>query len=124
MEMAAMTLTPEQERIREAARDGAPGKVVAYAGSGKTSTLREIALARPQDRTLYLAFNKTTADEAKGKMPPHVESRTTHSLAFAGTAKWRGYRPGPQTDSRRQSPRATPRWLDRGPRPSTRARAD
>jgi len=91
--MPTLTLTPEQEAIREAAAAGLPGKVVAYAGTGKTTTLRLIAEARPRDRILYLAFNKVIADEAKAKMPPHVTSRTTHSLAFDGTRTWRGYRP-------------------------------
>jgi superfamily I DNA/RNA helicase len=32
---------------------------------------------------LYLAFNKVAATEAEGKMPDHVECRTTHSMAYA-----------------------------------------
>ena len=33
--------------------------------------------------SLYLAYNKAMAEEAKEKFPSHVEVRTTHSLAYA-----------------------------------------
>jgi len=56
--------------------------VNAYAGTGKTSTLVEYAAARPQERMLYIAFNKAIAEEAKSKFPANVECRTTHSIAF------------------------------------------
>lgn len=56
--------------------------VNAYAGTGKTSTLVEYAKARPQERMLYIAFNKSIAEEAKTKFPSNVECRTTHSMAF------------------------------------------
>ena len=86
-------LTDEQAAIREAASRGEAGRVIAYAGTGKTSTLRVIAEARPRDRVLYLAFNKAIAQEAQEKMPAHVQARTTHSLAYDGTKAWRGARP-------------------------------
>ena len=55
----------------------------ASAGSGKTSTLVGYALARPQQRMLYLAFNNSVAAEARSRFPANVESRTSHSLAYA-----------------------------------------
>lgn len=57
-------------------------KVAAFAGAGKTSTLRAYAQARPERRMLYLAFNTAIAREAAGKFPPNVTCITTHSLAF------------------------------------------
>jgi superfamily I DNA/RNA helicase len=53
----------------------------ACAGAGKTSTLVLMAeaLAEP---SLYLAFNKATADEGSQRFPKHVECRTTHSMAY------------------------------------------
>lgn len=42
-----------------------------------------IAEAWPGRSVLYLAFNKAIADDSKGSMPAKVESRTTHSLAYA-----------------------------------------
>jgi superfamily I DNA/RNA helicase len=62
--------------------------ITAYAGTGKTSTLRFFSESRPRARTLYLAFNRTMADHAKQAFNncPQVETRTIHSLAF----KYRG----------------------------------
>lgn len=54
----------------------------AFAGTGKTSMLIGFAEARPKDRMLYLAFNKSVADEAKRRFPSNVDSKTSHALAF------------------------------------------
>ncbi len=73
-------LTDEQQGV---VRSAAPEVVVnAYAGTGKTTTLRAYAAARPQQRMLYLAFNKVTANEAAASFPPNVSCRTIHSLAY------------------------------------------
>ena len=56
-------------------------KIQACAGSGKTSTLVEIAMANPNQNFLYLAFNRSVTEEAKKKFPNNVKVRTTHSLA-------------------------------------------
>jgi superfamily I DNA/RNA helicase len=58
-------------------------KVEAVAGSGKTSTVKLMAESDDTRTALYLAFNKAAATEADGKMPDHVECRTTHSMAYA-----------------------------------------
>lgn len=58
-------------------------KIQAYAGSGKTSTLLEIAKANPNQSFLYLAFNKSIVEEAKKKFPQNVNVKTTHSLAYS-----------------------------------------
>lgn len=57
-------------------------KVRALAGSGKSSTLRYIATQNPELSFLYLAFNKSMADEAQESFPDNVEVRTVHSLAY------------------------------------------
>lgn len=57
-------------------------KVTSCAGSGKTSLLKMMARAFPRS-SIYLAFNTTTASEARAEFPDHVECRTTHSVAFA-----------------------------------------
>ena len=54
----------------------------AVAGSGKTSTLRAWALARPACRILYIVFNKEAQESAATSMPPNVKARTFHSLAL------------------------------------------
>lgn len=80
-----MQLTEEQQRIIAYVKQMKRGerlKVEAKAGSGKTSTLVEVARANPDKRFLYLAFNKAIVNEAKGKFPKNVVVKTTHSLAY------------------------------------------
>lgn len=65
-------------------------KIAAYAGAGKTSTLTLISehlYNTLKKRGLYLAFNKSIADEAKQKLHHTVECRTFHSLAFRSAGK-------------------------------------
>jgi len=57
-------------------------KIEACAGSGKTSTLTMMADA-VRVPSIYLAFNKVTADEGAQKFPKHVTCKTTHSVAYA-----------------------------------------
>jgi superfamily I DNA/RNA helicase len=52
------------------------------AGTGKTTTLNAIAKELAPKRGLYLAFNKSIADEAKSRFPLNMDCRTAHSLAF------------------------------------------
>lgn len=76
-------LTDEQKEI--VGCDLAPGeilKIMAFAGTGKTSTLVEYARARPRTRFLYVAFNKGVQLEAARKFPGNVVCRTSHALAF------------------------------------------
>ncbi|UNU72620.1 UvrD-helicase domain-containing protein [Moraxella nasovis] len=75
------TPTEEQFAALDMARQGNSFKVVAYAGAGKTTTLKLIS-ENLQGRGLYLAFNKAIANEAQGKFPKHVRCQTFHSLAF------------------------------------------
>ncbi|MFJ9523648.1 UvrD-helicase domain-containing protein [Kitasatospora sp. NPDC101801] len=57
----------------------------AGAGTGKTTTLRLLADSTPR-RGLYLAFNKSVADEAARTFPDRVRCATAHSLAFRAVA--------------------------------------
>jgi hypothetical protein len=61
--------------------------VNAYAGTGKTETLRLIAEANPNKQLLYLSFNKQTALQAKKLFPKNTVCQTIHSLAFQTTGK-------------------------------------
>ena len=76
--------TDEQLHIQELFRTGNPLLVRAGAGTGKTSTLLQLAdILAEQDRIgLYLAFNKAIADEAGRKFGAHVTASTAHALAF------------------------------------------
>ncbi|MDR1039849.1 MAG: UvrD-helicase domain-containing protein [Deltaproteobacteria bacterium] len=75
-------LTDEQKAIVEAPESRTA--ITAYAGTGKTATLKALAEARPRERILYLAFNRAMADESRILFAacPNVEVRTIHSLAF------------------------------------------
>lgn len=80
----------EQERARELflRREGL--KIDAYAGTGKTTTLHLLA-ASTRERGLYLAFNRSIADEARLRFPAQVTCATTHSIAFRGVRRSLGY---------------------------------
>ncbi|MBP1749540.1 MAG: F-box helicase 1-like [Deltaproteobacteria bacterium] len=82
-------LTDEQREI--IGFDLKPGltlNVIAFAGTGKTTTLLEYSKARPQMRFLYVAFNKSVRAEAQRKFLGNVTCHTSHSLAYQamGTA--------------------------------------
>lgn len=77
-----MKLTEEQAHAVDLSRQGEPLKIEAFAGTGKTSTLKAIGEALHDKSCLYLAFNKAIADEASRKFPRNVDCRTSHSLAY------------------------------------------
>lgn len=74
--------TPEQEDAIDLFLTGRTMKISAFAGAGKTSTLKLLAATAPQERGLYLAFNKAIADEAKSTFTGRTDCRTTHSAAL------------------------------------------
>ncbi|MDR6106828.1 ABC-type branched-subunit amino acid transport system ATPase component [Acinetobacter baylyi] len=80
--------TYEQATAIDNARLGESFKVIAYAGTGKTTTLQMISDAMPERRGMYLAFNKAIASEAQQKFHRHVDCRTFHSLAFRSVPAW------------------------------------
>lgn len=71
-----------QEAIFEFVKSGVGNAVVeAVAGSGKTSTIVECTQRIPHGKTsIMLAFNKTIAEELKGR---GVNARTFHSLTYS-----------------------------------------
>ena len=78
--------TAEQHAVVEAVLGGGDLKIKAYAGAGKTSTLRLIADHLAGNRGSYLAFNKEIAEHARRGFPSNVSARTVHSLAYASVA--------------------------------------
>ena len=82
----ALTPTPEQAEIIRACREGSDVVIEAGAGTGKTTTL-EMAAHGMSGKVLYLAYNRSTADEAKRRFPRHVECRTRHSLAYGAVGR-------------------------------------
>lgn len=74
--------TSEQSIAIAQAEKGQSFKVIAYAGTGKTTTLQMISAAMPRRRGMYLAFNKAIATEAQQRFHQNVDCRTFHSLAY------------------------------------------
>ncbi|XP_055952785.1 F-box DNA helicase 1-like isoform X2 [Argiope bruennichi] len=57
-------------------------KVVALAGTGKTTTLIHFAQLYPQMKFLNVMFNHSVCEQAKKCFPPNVTCTTAHSLAY------------------------------------------
>ena len=57
-------------------------KVIAFAGTGKTTTLLDYTKVHKNKRFLYIAFNSSVQRSANKKFPYNVHCRTSHSLAF------------------------------------------
>lgn len=76
-----------QEKIFDFILHGNGNCVIsAKAGSGKTFTCVEaMKLIKPKNKVMFLAFNKSIAEELSNKLKEYknVEVRTSHSLGFA-----------------------------------------
>lgn len=88
MGKATFTPTDEQCAIIDAARTGEGLKVIALAGTGKTTTMELASRAMPGRKGLYLAFNKSVKVEAAKRFPDTVTAKTAHSLAY-GKFGWK-----------------------------------
>lgn len=65
--------------------------VEAVAGSGKTTTAVQcMNLISPAKRILFLAFNKSIADELKAKAPAHADVMTLNSLGHRAWGRFAG----------------------------------
>lgn len=83
-----MNPTKEQQTAVNMAANGKDCKVTAYAGAGKTSTLKLIGNTLSPKNGMYLAFNKAIATEAQSKFDTNVNCRTFHSLAYTSVPRW------------------------------------
>ena len=81
-----MNTTPSsyQEAIYRFALEGSGhGVIMATAGSGKSTTLIEVAHRLPTDsRACFLAFNTSAAQQLKDRLPGHVTACTVHALGL------------------------------------------
>lgn len=86
-----MNFTPtiEQQKIIDHCITGKDLAVKAFAGTAKSTTLALVSheLHKQGKKGLYIAFNKSIAMEAKGKMASSVDCLTIHSLAYRNTEK-------------------------------------
>lgn len=76
-----MNPTEEQQAALDAFQTGDDVVLEAGAGTGKTSTLKLLGKST-RDRGVYIAYNKSIADEASASFPSNVQCRTAHSFAF------------------------------------------
>ncbi|KFQ95070.1 F-box only protein 18, partial [Nipponia nippon] len=82
-------LTHEQQRIlNHKIEHGQIVKIMAFAGTGKTSTLVKYAEKFADLNFLYVTFNKAVADRGKSIFPRNVTCKTFHSLAFGNVGKY------------------------------------
>jgi hypothetical protein len=82
VQRGTFTPTEEQVKIVEAARGNSDISIEALAGTGKTTTLKLLAEAKPKFKGNYIAFNRSIVDEAKSKFPSNVVCSTAHGLAY------------------------------------------
>ncbi|NWV23911.1 FBH1 helicase, partial [Origma solitaria] len=81
-------LTHEQQRIlNHKIEPGQIVKIMAFAGTGKTSTLVKYAEKFPDLKFLYVAFNKAVTEKGKKVFPRNVTCKTFHSLAFESVGR-------------------------------------
>lgn len=73
--------TDEQEQALKFFLTGQSFKINAFAGTGKTTTLEMLSEADKR-KGLYIAFNRSIVDEAKGKFNSKTTCMTTHQLAL------------------------------------------
>lgn len=93
-----LTPTAQQEAIIERFKSGESFKIVAYAGTGKTSTLKMCAEAAPDRKILYICFDFLTAKRARSSMPSNVKPRTFHSVARENIIKQAIAHYGPEAE--------------------------
>ncbi|XP_070559585.1 F-box DNA helicase 1-like [Ptychodera flava] len=62
-------------------------KIMAFAGTGKTSTLIDYTKRRPNKQFLYVCYNKSVQEQAEQAFPWNVTCKTIHALAFNTTGR-------------------------------------
>lgn len=82
-----MNITQQQKEILESVKQYRSIKINAFAGTGKTTTLKLIAQTYKEKKILYLAFNSAIKNEATSIFPTNTNVKTTHGLAFGAIKK-------------------------------------
>ncbi len=83
-----MKLTQQQTEILDSITQYENIKINAFAGTGKTTTLKLIANNYPSKKILYLAFNTGIKNEAISIFPANTTVKTTHGLAFVAIQRY------------------------------------
>lgn len=82
-----MNITDQQKEILESVQKYKSIKINAFAGTGKTTTLKLISDTYKEKKILYLAFNSAIKNEASSIFPNNTYIKTTHGLAFGAIKK-------------------------------------
>ncbi|CAI9723751.1 F-box DNA helicase 1-like [Octopus vulgaris] len=78
-----LRLTNEQLQIvNHNVKPGEIINIIAFAGTGKSSTLVRYTQMRPGVKFLLIVYNKSVCEHAKTVFPPNVHCMTGHGLAF------------------------------------------
>lgn len=78
-----ITPTEEQRNIIRKFGQGNNLLIRAFAGTGKTTTLKMLTQDYPTNKTfLYLVFNRSAMNNAQNNFPDNTEVRTVHSFAL------------------------------------------
>ncbi len=83
--LESTSLTPEQTAALDSYGTGQNLVLSAYAGTGKTTTILALATSDKR-RGTYVAYNRAIVDDVQRELrtvAPHVQARTSHSLAYA-----------------------------------------
>lgn len=83
-----MNLTTQQQDIIESVKKHRNIKINAFAGTGKTTTLKLISNEYKEKNILYLAFNSSIKNEASSIFPNNTNIKTTHGLAYSAIKKY------------------------------------
>ena len=100
-----MNWSDEQQAIFGFFAEGTGHLVVeAFAGTGKTTTIKEAFTHAPENRMLYAVFNKRNQKEAEAKITDRrVEVKTLHSLGYALIKRvWPNAKPDNDIETERQ----------------------
>lgn len=77
--------------------------IEAVAGSGKTTTIVEsLKLLGDVSSILFLAFNKSIAEELTKRVPKNVQAKTFHSVCYGAIRKALGHSPKIESNKSRQ----------------------
>jgi hypothetical protein len=96
-----MNFSAEQFAIFAHFKSGAGNLVIeAFAGTGKTTTVKEAFNHAPEARILYAVFNKRNQKEAEEKIQdPRVDVKTLHSLGYSFIKRvWRNAKPDDEVE--------------------------
>ncbi|XP_042883188.1 F-box DNA helicase 1-like [Penaeus japonicus] len=62
-------------------------KIVAFAGTGKTTTLLQMCQQRPHQRFLLVVYNKSVQEHCSKSFPTNVQVKTAHAMAYANVGR-------------------------------------